>query len=65
MKAQGKNPFVLDSKQATGDFQAFLQGENRYASLQLSFPEKAGELYAKAEQDAKERFEKYQELAKR
>ena len=65
LKAQGKNPFVLDSKQATGDFQAFLQGENRYASLQLSFPEKAGELYAKAEQDAKERFEKYQELAKR
>ncbi|WP_293008479.1 MULTISPECIES: pyruvate:ferredoxin (flavodoxin) oxidoreductase [unclassified Oscillibacter] len=63
LKEEGKNPFILDSKAPTGDFQQFLLGENRYASLKLSFPEKAEELYAKAEQDAKERLESYQNLA--
>ena len=63
-KAEGKNPFQLDSKEPTGDFQQFLLGENRYASLQLAFPEKAQELYAKAARDAKERLESYQRLAK-
>lgn len=63
LKAEGKNPFILDSKQPTGDFQQFLQGENRYASLNLSFPEKADALYAKAEKDAKERLAGYQNLA--
>ena len=57
LKAEGKNPFTLDSKAPTGDFQQFLLGENRYASLKLSFPEKAQELYEKAERDAKERLE--------
>lgn len=64
LKSEGKNPFTLDSKEPTGDFQKFLQGENRYASLKLSFPEKADRLYAKAEEDAKERFESYQNLAR-
>lgn len=64
LKAEGRNPFILDSKAPTGDFQTFLLGENRYASLKLSFPERADTLYAKAEQDAKERLESYQNLAK-
>ncbi|WP_298034258.1 pyruvate:ferredoxin (flavodoxin) oxidoreductase [uncultured Dysosmobacter sp.] len=63
LKAAGKNPFVLDSKEPTGDFQKYLLGQNRYASLKLSFPEKAEALYAKAESDAKERLESYQNLA--
>ena len=63
-KEQGENPFLLDSKQPTGDFQKYLLGQNRYASLKLSFPEKADALYAKAERDAKERLESYQNLAK-
>ncbi|MBQ6293854.1 MAG: pyruvate:ferredoxin (flavodoxin) oxidoreductase [Lachnospiraceae bacterium] len=63
-KAEGKNPFQLDSKPPTGDFQQFLMGENRYASLKLSFPEKADALYAKAAGDAKERYESYVKLAK-
>ncbi len=62
LKAQGKNPFSLDSKAPTGDFQAFLKGQNRYASLALSFPDKADELYAKAESDAKERLASYENL---
>ena len=63
-KEQGKNPFQLDSKAPTGDFQQFLMGENRYASLKLSFPEKADALYHKAANDAKERYEGYVKLAK-
>ena len=63
LKDEGKNPFTLDSKEPTGDFQQFLLGQNRYASLKLSFPEKADELYAKAARDAKERFDGYKKLA--
>ncbi|WP_312060355.1 thiamine pyrophosphate-dependent enzyme [Anaerotignum sp.] len=62
-KAEGKNPFVLDSKEPTEDFRRFLLGENRFASLALSFPEKAEALYAKAEQDAKERYARYRDLS--
>ncbi len=65
LKAEGKNPFTLDSKEPTGDFQKFLQGENRYASLRLSFPDKAETLYAKAEKDALERLKSYQNLAQK
>lgn len=64
LKAEGKNPFTLDSKAPTGDFQQFLQGENRYASLKLSFPDKADEYYLKVERDSKERYENYQKLAR-
>lgn len=62
-KEAGGNPFVLDSKAPAGDFQKFLLGQNRYASLRLSFPDEAGELYEKAERDAKERLEGYRSLA--
>ena len=63
LKQEGKNPFTLDSKEPTGDFQQFLMGQNRYASLKLSFPEKAQELYDKATQDAQERYSGYRRLA--
>jgi Pyruvate:ferredoxin oxidoreductase and related 2-oxoacid:ferredoxin oxidoreductases, beta subunit len=63
LKAEGKNPFILDSKEPTGDIKEFLRGENRYASLELAFPEKAEELMNKAVLDAKERYESYKKLA--
>ena len=63
-KAEGKNPFTLDSKAPTGDFRAFLMGENRYASLALSFPDKAERLYEKAQEDAKERLTGYENMAR-
>lgn len=60
LKAQGKNPFHLDSKTPDySKFQEFLQGEVRYASLQKAFPEEAAGLYAKTEADAKARRETY------
>ena len=63
LKEEGKNPFVLDSKEPTGNFKEFLLGEVRYASLKKVFPDKADELYAKTEKDAKERLEGYKKLA--
>ena len=59
----GKNPFQLDSKEPTGDYQTFLQGEVRYSSLARKFPDLAPDLYAKCEQDAKERYAGYKEMA--
>ncbi len=65
LKKEGKNPFQLDSPDPTADLKTFLRGENRYASLEISFPESAGELFDKAERDAKERLESYKTLAGR
>ena len=53
-KAEGKNPFTLDSKPATGDYKEFLMGEARYSSLTRSFPDRAEKLFAKAEEHSKE-----------
>ncbi|MBQ8350771.1 MAG: pyruvate:ferredoxin (flavodoxin) oxidoreductase, partial [Clostridia bacterium] len=64
LKAEGKNPFILDSKEPTGDYQAFLQSEVRYARLAQSFPERAKELFAKSEENAKAKYEKLADLAK-
>ena len=60
LKAQGKNPFILDStKEPKGDFRAFIMNEVRYASLKKGFPETAEALYAKTEADAKDRLAGY------
>jgi pyruvate-ferredoxin/flavodoxin oxidoreductase len=48
LKEEGKNPFVLDSKEPTGSFQDFIRSEVRYTSLEKSFPEIAPELFKKA-----------------
>ena len=48
--------FSLDSKAPTGDYQEFLKGEVRYASLALKNPERAKDLAAKNEAEAKERY---------
>lgn len=63
LKKEGKNPFSLDSKEPKADFKAFLMSEVRYASLTKTFPEIAEELFLKAEEDAKERYESYKQLA--
>ena len=64
LKKEGKNPFILDSKEPTASFRDFLMGEVRYTSLYRKFPEIADELFAKAEQDAKDRMESYLALVK-
>ncbi len=63
LKEQGKNPFVLDSKEPTKSFQDFLMSEVRYASLTKTFPEVAEELFQRSEKEATERYEGYKRLA--
>ena len=63
MEKEGKNPFVLDSKEPNGKFQEFLQGEVRYTSLQKTFPEIADQLFARAEEAANERYASYKRMA--
>jgi pyruvate-ferredoxin/flavodoxin oxidoreductase len=63
LKEQGKNPFVLDSKEPTGNFRDFIMGEVRYASLAQFFPDVADKLFEQAEKEAKERLEGYKRLA--
>ena len=61
---KGKNPFQLDSPEPIMDYQEFLAGEVRYSSLQLTFPDRAKELFAKAEIQAKEKYQRLLELSK-
>ena len=61
---EGKNPFVLDSKEPTESFQDFINSEVRYTSLKQQFPEVAEELFAAAEKNAKIRYESYVRMAR-
>ena len=63
LKEEGKNPFILDSKEPTGQVRDFLEGENRYLMLAQAFPEVAEELFSKAEKDLLERYENYKRMA--
>jgi pyruvate-ferredoxin/flavodoxin oxidoreductase len=54
---EGKNPFQLDSKAPTADYETFLKNEVRYSSLERSFPDRAQELFAKASANAKAKYE--------
>lgn len=63
LEEEGKNPFQLDSKVPTADYQEFLQSEVRYSSLARQNPEKAARLFDKAEKDAKAKYAKLVKLA--
>ena len=56
LTADGKNPLSLDSPAPTESYQDFIMGESRYTSLTLKFPERARELFAEAEDLAKDRY---------
>ena len=57
LKAEGKPAFTLDSKAPTESYQEFLDGEVRYNSLKRANPAKAERLFAKAEGEAKDRYD--------
>lgn len=63
LKNEGKNPFILDSKEPTESFREFLMGQVRFSSLMKAFPETAEELFEQAEKQAKERYEIYKQMA--
>lgn len=58
-----KNPFILDSKEPGGDLRSFMMNETRFNTLLRQFPERAEELFKKAEKDAADRLAFYRRLA--
>ena len=63
LKEEGKNPFILDSKEPTESFRDFLMGQVRYSAIAKQFPDIAQELFEMTEENAKERYEIYKLLA--
>jgi len=57
---EGKNPFILDSKEPDWDkFNDFLMGEVRYSSVKKAYPNEADELFADAKRMAQLRYQSY------
>ena len=65
LEKEGKNPFTLDSKEPNWDnFENFLKGEVRYASVMKQYPEEAEQLFAAAKENAQWRYNNYRRLAR-
>ena len=60
---EGKNPFILDSKEPKGSIQEFMKGENRYLQLLKGYPDVAQSLFDKAENDLVARYNNYKRMA--
>ena len=54
-----ERPMTVDSKAPSMDYETFLDGENRYAALKLTFPEYAETLFKAAKEDAEVRYRQY------
>ncbi|HEN21206.1 MAG TPA: 4Fe-4S dicluster domain-containing protein, partial [Desulfobacteraceae bacterium] len=63
LREEGKNPFILDSKESKGGFREFLLGEVRYSSLRRTFPDNAERFFRLAEDDSRERFRLFKQMA--
>ena len=62
LREQGKNPFILDSKEPSMDYEEFLSGENRYQLLKRMHPDMAEELFSQAAAHARERYQYLKKL---
>ncbi|MDE6627999.1 MAG: pyruvate:ferredoxin (flavodoxin) oxidoreductase, partial [Muribaculaceae bacterium] len=63
LEEEGKNPFSLDSKEPDwNEFENFLKGEVRYASVLKQYPAEAAELFAAAKANAQWRYNNYKRL---
>ena len=60
---EGKNPFILDSREPKEELKTFMMNEVRFKALKKEFPERAARLFAKAEEASKERLKMYKQLA--
>ena len=63
LKSQGKNPFILDSKEPNFELKEFMMGEVRFAALTRTFKEEADRLLKEAEADAREKYSQYKKMA--
>ncbi|MDO5014721.1 MAG: pyruvate:ferredoxin (flavodoxin) oxidoreductase [Clostridia bacterium] len=64
LKKEGKNPLIIDSKAPTSNYTDFLMNEVRYSSLKRFFPDKADNLFEKAEKIAADRYTYLKKLEK-
>ncbi len=64
LKEEGKVPFQMDSKDPSISYRDFIMNEVRYSSLARKFPEKAEELFAEAEKQAKAKYEHWTKYGK-
>ena len=58
------NKLSIDSKEPTTDYVDFIKTETRYARLAQSFPERAAELFAKADANAKAKYQRLLKMGK-
>lgn len=64
LEKEGKNPFILDSKEPNWDlFDKFILSEIRYLSLMNAFPDQAKQLFQAAKEAAQWRYKNYKRLA--
>ncbi|MFO7891808.1 MAG: pyruvate:ferredoxin (flavodoxin) oxidoreductase [bacterium] len=63
LEKEGKNPFILDSKEPKIDVKEFLKGETRYTSLKQTFPERVEDFWNEFAKVVKKRYEMYKEMA--
>ncbi len=61
--AEGKNPFILDSKEPTLPLEEFAYNENRYRMLLRGNEERADTLMGLAKKDVQARWKLYQKMA--
>ncbi len=55
--------FTIDSKDPTESYQDYLKGEVRYTSLLKAFPDQAGELFQRSEEEAAMRLANLKRMA--
>ena len=60
---EGKNPFVLDSKQPSIPLEQYIYNETRYTMLVNSNPEEAKKLLAAAQENVNDRWKLYAHMA--
>ena len=63
LAAEGKNPFHLDSKAPTTEYEDFIMGEVRYNALSRQNPERAKELFAEAKANAEAKYNRLKEMS--
>lgn len=63
LKKEGKNPLIFETPQPNGKFQEFIRSEVRFSSVKKLFPDRAEEIFKKAEEVMIERYNYYKKLA--
>jgi pyruvate-ferredoxin/flavodoxin oxidoreductase len=63
LKAEGKNPLTLDSREPKLPVKDFLEGEKRYTALERTFPDKVEGFREKFADYVQKRYQQYKKMA--